>query len=390
MGKDPSQLIFYIPALILIVLASIGYALLSNKEGSSHEPIASSQPPTAELEPPGPTRISLPDEVRALYWTAQTAGTARADELLEYMTETGVNAVVIDLKMDDGEIAFEPWNEMLKPFAQEHPAIKDLEALLKKLAEKNIYRIARIAVMHDNTLAAVKPEFALRTPNGSVWRDKIGSVWVDPAAPFVAEYALALAQEAYDRGFDEIQYDYIRFPSDGALAALRYPFFGKTTSTKEELLNDFFAKIGDPLREKEIPVSFDLFGMTFVSIYDMDIGQTLPGAYPHADFFSPMTYPSHYPNNFRGYANPALYPYDIVKLTLDEGAAIMQTQFGVAEEETRPAFRPWLQDFDIGAVYTSEMIEEQIRAARDAGASGWILWNARNVYEPAEYIGDEG
>jgi hypothetical protein len=385
MEKRRLGLFITIPALGLIILIGLGFILFSNKT-SSQAPTPDSRQPTPEPEPPGPTRIPLPDEVRGIYWTAQTAGTSRADDLLTYMSESGINSVVIDLKMDDGEIAFEPRNEMLKPFAQEHPTIKDLEALLAKLADKNIYRIARIAVMHDNTLASVRPDLTLRTPNGAVWRDKIGSVWVDPAAPFVAEYALALAQEAYDRGFDEIQYDYIRFASDGVLSAIRYPFFSKTTSTKEEVMNNFFAKIGDPLREQDIPVSFDLFGMTFVSTYDMDIGQTIHGAYPHADFLSPMVYPSHYPNNFRGYANPALHPYDIVKLSLDEGAAIMQTQFNIAEEEARPRFRPWLQDFDIGAVYTSDMIEEQIRATRDAGASGWILWNARNVYEPANYL----
>jgi hypothetical protein len=302
------------------------------------------------------------------------------------MEETGINSVVIDLKMDNGEIAFEPKNEMLKEFAQDNPGIDDLESVLEKLAEKKIYRIARLAVMHDDTLAILKPEVALKKSGGGMWRDKIGSIWVDPAAPFVAEYALALAQEAYDRGFDEIQYDYIRFASDGALTAIRYPFFGKTTSTKVEVMEDFFSKVGDPLREQDIPVSFDLFGMTYVSTYDMEIGQTLPSAYPYADFFSPMVYPSHYPSGFRGFKNPAVHPYEIIKQTLDEGAMIMQNQFGVAEEESRPKARPWIQDFDIGAVYTSEMIEEQIRAVRDAGASGFLIWNARNVYEPANYL----
>jgi hypothetical protein len=374
----------------LIILAGVAGTLFFHQGRSLDRKPGEDADAAPSVDVPERTHVPLPGEVRALYWTAQTAGTARADELLEYMTETGINAVVIDLKMDDGEIAFEPRDEVLKPFAQDAPTIEDLDALLERIADKHVYRIARIAVMRDDTLATLRPDLALRTPNGTMWHDKIGSVWVDPAAPFVAEYALALAQEAYDRGFDEIQYDYIRFASDGNLSAIRYPSFDQTTSTKADAMNGFYAKIGDPLRAQDIPVSFDLFGMTFISIYDMDIGQTLPGAYPHADFFSPMTYPSHYPNHFRGYDHPALYPYDIVKLTLDEGAAIMQTQFGIAEEETRPRFRPWIQDFDIGAVYTPEMIEDQIRAARDAGASGFLIWNARNVYEPAEYLGDGG
>ncbi|MBD3251082.1 hypothetical protein GF380_01245, partial [Candidatus Uhrbacteria bacterium] len=182
------------------------------------------------------------------------------------------------------------------------------------------------------------------------------------------------------------QYDYIRFPSDGRLSSIHYPHFSQTTSTKVEVMQDFFAKIGDALRDEGVPVSFDLFGMTYVSIYDMGIGQRLPDAYPHADFISPMVYPSHYPSGFRGYANPSVHPYDIIKLSLDEGAAILQNQFEIPEEESRPKARPWIQDFDIGAVYTSAMIEAQIKAIRDAGGSGFLIWNARNVYEPADYL----
>ena len=140
------------------------------------------------------------------------------------------------------------------------------------------------------------------------------------------------------------------------------------------------------MKEAGIPISYDLFGMPFLSISDFNIGQRLPDAFPHADFISPMAYPSHYPANFHGMENPALHPYEVVKQTLDSGADIMELLYGIPESESRPKFRPWLQDFDIGAVYTAERIEAQIQATRAASSSGWMLWNARNVYEPANYL----
>ncbi|MBI4714019.1 hypothetical protein HY771_02430 [Candidatus Uhrbacteria bacterium] len=328
--------------------------------------------------------IPLPDEVRGFYWTASTAGSPRADELRTYMNESGLNTVVIDLKMDNGEIAFVPNNETLRVYQQAQPAIADLDALLSKLFSDKIYRIARIAVMRDGIFGRVHPEFALKQTNGTFWLDKIGSIWVDPSAPEVAEYAIALAREAYARGFDEVQFDYVRFASDGSLQSIVYPIYVQKESMVFVMQN-FFKTVGNAMRQDNIPISFDLFGMTFWSFDDFSIGQRLIDVLPYADFVSPMVYPSHYVDGFKGYANPAEFPYEIVKLTLDEGTRLIHGFFAGSDAQLQKRWRPWLQDFDIGAIYTSDKIEAQIKAARDAGGSGWILWNARNVYEQAEY-----
>lgn len=325
-----------------------------------------------------PKHVELPEEVRGIYWTAYTTGGQRGKDLLLYMQETGLNSVVIDLKMDDGALAFTPNDESLLQYTQSYPAISDLDEVLEKLHEANVYRIARIAVMRDAVFARVNPEVALRWGGGSFWQDAIGSLWVDPAAPKVADYAIQLAREAYDRGFDEVQFDYVRFPSDGKISSIKYPVFDGVQD-KTEVMQTFFRRL-NVLREEGIPVSYDLFGMTFWSEDDFNIGQRLVDTYPYADFISPMVYPSHYPNGFEGFSNPALNPYEIVKRSLDKGGEMMG-------DEARSHFRPWLQDFDIGAVYTSDLIEAQIKASRDAGASGWIFWNARNVYERADYRG---
>lgn len=319
-----------------------------------------------------------------MYWTAVTAGGSRADELLDYMLKSGLNTAVIDLKFDNGEIAFIPQDETLRPYASDKPTINDLHGLLAKLKEKNIYRIARLAVMRDTAFATRHPDHAMKTSSGALWRDKTGIAWADPASPLVGDLALALAREAKKAGFDEIQFDYVRFASDGAISNIRFTQYnGKKKKT--EVMRDFFEKMGK-LRDEGIRVSFDLFGMTYLTTDDFGIGQRLEDVYPFADFISPMTYPSHYWPNFLGFKNPAEHPYEVVKHTIDTGVTNLKTDRFIEEEASRYKTRPWIQDFDLGAPYPAAKIEAQIKAARDAGSSGWMLWNARNVYKTADYL----
>ena len=330
------------------------------------------------------THQETPEEVRGLYWTAYTAGASRKDALLAYMLDSGINSVVIDLKMDDGEIAFLPNNESLLPYALNNPVIDDLEGLLTELRDAGIYRIARIAVMRDAAFASVHPEYAMHSVSGGYWYDGIGSLWVDPAATAAADYAIALGLEAYQRGFDEIQYDYVRFASDGSISSIVYPVYDKVRE-KYEVMHDFFEAVGGGMQAEGIPVSFDTFGITCWSGDDFNIGQRLVDVLPFADYISPMVYPSHFPDGFRGWGDPNQYPYEIVSRSMEECVNLASGVYKGSIEELQPRFRPWIQDFDIGAVYTAELIEAQIQGARDAGSSGWILWNARNVYEPANY-----
>jgi hypothetical protein len=312
--------------------------------------------------------VELPEEVRGIYWTAVTARSSWGQSLLQSMKETGLNTVVIDVKMDNGQLV----------------ALSEFRDILDQLYEEGIYRIARVAVMRDGVFGREHPHVALRSPSGGFWYDNIGSIWVDPASDEVAEYAIELGEALYALGFDEIQYDYVRFASDGAISSIVYPVYD-SAETKVAVMQRFFQRVGGTLQAQEIPVSFDVFGMTFWSLHDYNIGQRLVDVFPYTDWVSPMVYPSHYANGFRGHANPALYPYDVVKSTLDAGTNIMLGVYGGSENTLRSHWRPWLQDFDIGAIYTQEMILAQIQATRDAGASGWMLWNARNVYEWTDY-----
>lgn len=330
--------------------------------------------------------VPLPNEVRGFYWTGYTAGSSRVSSLLSYAASSHLNAVVIDVKLDNGDLAFIPKDPRLAEVVPASPAIRDLDGLLERLRQQGIYRIARIFIMRDGAFGKLHPSIALHTANGAVWHDKTGTPWLDPAAPEVAEYAVVLAREAYARGFDEIQFDYVRFPTDGQVKAIRYPVYRETVS-RVDVMKTFFERVGGTLRVAGIPVSFDLFGLTFWTTNNVDIGQTLPDAYANADAVSPMVYPSHYPSHFRGFANPAQHPYEIVKQSLDHGLDVLrELDPNLDAAKTRKKFRPWIQDFDLGAVYDASKVELQIKAARDAGAGGWMIWNARNVYTPAKYL----
>lgn len=365
---------FLVPAFLVCLLAvPFVVALGSHRSYTTNRTYTEEEDETPSIHTP------LPTEVRGIYWTAVTATTSRADTLLEYMLSSGLNTVVIDVKMDNGEL-FE---------------VEEFGEILDKLFNAGIYRIARVAVMRDSAFAQAHPNLALGSSRLSreagsgratdFWRDNTGAAWVDPTAPEVADYAIELGHQFYEAGFDEIQYDYVRFASDGALSLIVYPVYDSTES-KVAVMQRFFERVGGSMQEEGIPVSFDVFGMTFWSHHDYNIGQRLIDVLPYADWVSPMVYPSHYADGFKGYANPALAPYEIVKMSLDEGLRLTHGVYAGSDEELAARFRPWLQDFDIGAVYTSDFIEAQIQAAREAGASGWILWNARNVYEPARYL----
>lgn len=373
--KDAAR--FAVPASVLLALVGLGsYGIYSQARDFTASRYVAQAPetstttpeaPPAPPEPPKPVHVPIPDEVRGIYWTAETSVTKRADELLAYMLKTELNAVVIDIKLDNGEVRF--------------PATGTLE----RLADDHIYRIARIPVMRDSAYGLAHPEDAIKSTSGKPWRDKTGAIWLDPSKPGVAQYNLELARESYAMGFDEIQFDYVRFASDGALSAIAKTDAEKTM-TKEEIMKAFFNTMGDELKLEQIPVSFDLFGVTFLSNNEVGIGQHMEDVYPNADYVSPMAYPSHYWPGYLGFSNPAVHPYEVVKDTLDKGAKQLEENHDLSPTSTRPHFRPWIQDFDIGAIYTASMIEAQIKAARDAGASGFLIWNARNVYEPAKYV----
>lgn len=356
--------------------------------------------PSAAAAEGGRRHVAMPEEVRGFYMTAHSAADPKIRAgLFAYAKRNGLNAVVIDVKDASGLLSFMPKRPTLAAHAPEKATIPDLDAVLAEAGEAGLYRIARLFVFQDPMYVKRFPDQAVRHVNGGVWADHKGVTWVDPASKDAWRYNVEVAKDAYDRGFDEIQLDYIRFPSDGNMRAVAYRHHD-ASRPKHEVIRDFFAYMHRELEKKSgIPVSLDLFGyVTWYEDYDLGIGQLLKDALPHATAVSAMVYPSHYGSGTLGYANPAAYPYEVVadslrkanRLYAKREAECAEVASGV-RSATSPLLmpcdvplahhRPWIQAFDIGAVYDAEKLRAQVRAVRDQGGKGWLLWNARNVYK---------
>jgi hypothetical protein len=300
---------------------------------------------------------------------------------LKFAEKTEINSFVIDIKTGAGYLAFEPKNQNLKKFADVNIQIPDFDGMIKKAHGKNIYLIARVFVFQDPAAVAKNPQWAVQNKYGGLWKDWRGTTWIDPAVQGIWDYNITLAREAYERGFDEINFDYIRFPSDGPVAQMKFNYW--KGGEKFATLKSFYEYLDKNLRQQGIPISADLFGLTCCNDNDLTIGQRIIDAYPHFDAISQMMYPSHYYGGFRQYKNPAEFPYEVVKMSLEETMVRLE-HFRKAHPEI-PAekfakLRPWLQDFDMGANYDAAKIKAQIKAVADAGGAGWMFWNARNVY----------
>jgi len=341
----------------------------------------------ADLASPAPKHrvlhISEPEIVKGIYLTARTAGIYRFDELLDLAKSTELNTLVVDVKDSADGIIFNTQNPFLLKYVGETLFIKDLEKLIGKAHENKIYLIARVFVFQDPAFVKIHPEWAVKNKAGGVWKDYKGVTWLDPACKGVWDYNLALSRELYNRGFDEINFDYIRFPSDGNLSNAVYPCF--KGEDKAKTMQAFFEYLNINLQG--IPISVDLFGQTCCNKDDINIGQKIISAFYNFDAICQMMYPSHYYTNFDGYKNPAEHPYEVIKYSLDNTFEKINQLIDSASSTVRTIpsrqthLRPWIQGFDMGAIYTPEMTRKQMKAIYDTpNTGGWLLWNARNVY----------
>lgn len=325
--------------------------------------------------PSVPLHLATPVPLKAVYMTSYVAGSkAIREPLIALIDDTEINAVVIDIKDYTGRIAFPVNDPVLIEVGSALRRITDIDGLIEILHKKGIYVIGRVSVFQDQYLVGKRPELAVKKKSdGSAWADYKGVRWLDAGARPVWEYVAAISKEAYARGFDEINLDYIRFPSDGPMNDISFPWSG--SRKKSEVINEFFGYIADTLHAEGMPVSADLFGMTATNRDDLNIGQLLEHALAHFDYVAPMVYPSHYPPNFNGWPNPNKVPYEIIKFSMD--SAVLRA----TNASTTPLkLRPWLQDFNYGGIYGAKEVRAQIQATYDAGLDSWMLWNPSNRY----------
>lgn len=334
-----------------------------------------------DIEPQNPLP-NPPEVIKAIYATSWSASSeTKMEYLIDLINSTELNAIVIDIKDFSGLILYDIDLEDVGKYGTKEVRIFRINVLLKRLHDEGIYVIARQTVFQDPALVAARPDLAVRNNvTGGVWEDRKGLSWIDPAGKEAWDYNIAIARDASDRGFDEINFDYIRFPSDGDLSAMSFPFYNINTTLKKDIINDFFEYLRNGL--DDVVISADLFGLATINYDGLGIGQVLEDAYRNFDYVSPMVYPSHYAGGFIGFSNPARQPYEVVSYSMENAAARLNTLRNASSSS--PVFselRPWLQDFDLGADYTADMVRAQITAVSNVNPSiGWMLWDPRNNY----------
>ncbi len=400
-------------AIIIIIGLSLWASSYSHSEvfnniseysGGDEEDMLSDEEDVLEKDKFTPLRIEIPDSVKAVYMTSCIAGTpSLREKMVQLIEETELNSIVIDIKDFTGMISFLSEDSELSDAYATHCPVKDMKEFVHSLNKKDIFVIGRVTVFQDSFLAKKKPEFAVkRESDDAIWKDNKGIHFTDPGAKEVWDYHIRLAKESYNIGFDEINFDYIRFPSDGPMSDIYFPV--SEEREKSEVLEEFFSYLYEELKDVGVITSADLFGMTTSSINDLGIGQIWEKALPYFDYLSPMVYPSHYPHGFKGLGNPNHYPYEIVKWSLDDAiertvatSTVIQTMGSEMITNTDPdttslyskksydpsVIRPWIQDFRYGGTYGPDEVRTQIQAVYDSGLDSWMLWDPANRYTPA-------
>ena len=323
-------------------------------------------------------RVSRPEVLRGLYVNRWAAIGKKLGLLIDIAKTTEVNALVIDVKDDRGFVLYKSHVPLAHEIGADttRPMSKDrLRAILDTLVAHKIYPIARIVVAKDPLLARAKLEWAIkRKDNLQPWIDKNGNPWLDPHQPGVWQYAADLAKEAYDIGFSEVQFDYVRFPDEKRLVSeTTYPL--ANGRLRAQVIRDQLTFLADQLHSQSIPVTIDVFGLSATDTTDMGIGQKWERFVDRADVVLPMVYPSHFAPGSYGLGNPNAHPY----ATIDHALKDMKRRSTGIPSAAKIV--PWYQDFTLGRPhYYADQVRAQMKAGYDNGFQSWILWNPGSRY----------
>jgi hypothetical protein len=354
-----------------------------NGDGSDLDGEEYMEEPAEEVFMPGFIDERTPIKVRGIYVTGPRAGHTEAMEELTYLVDTTeLNAMVIDIKNDSGVITYNMDLPTVQEIGANENYISDIKSLIADLKAKDIYLIARVVAFKDPILAEQKPELSIRNTDGTIFLDKAGHSWVNPYKKEVWEYLIDVSKEAAMLGFDEIQFDYIRFSTD---SGMKNADFGEEAEgkTKIDIITEFTKYAAEQLKPLGVYVSADVYGTIIDSKIDAEIvGQSYVQMSKYLDYISPMIYPSHYADGSYGIQHPDLEPYNLILKSLQKSANALDE---ISESTNKAVVRPWLQDFT--AVWLSEYktygpeeIRAQVDAVYDAGYEEWILWNGSNHY----------
>ncbi len=330
-------------------------------------------------------------KAKGIYVTASKAN-KNIDDLLKLVDDTELNAMVIDIKDDDGRITYQMNYQPAVEINAIRGYISDIEGVIKKLKEHDVYLIARIVAFKDPVLAEKKPELALKLKDGSTFRDKDKLAWVNPFKKEVWDYLVGVASHCAEIGFDEVNFDYIRFSTDSGMANVDFGAEAEN-KTKIETITEFVKYACEQLKPLGIYVSADVYGAIISSPVDAKIvGQSYIEMSKYLDYICPMIYPSHYGDGYYGIKYPDTEPYNLILAALEASRKSLNE---IPEGEHRAKVRPWLQDFTATWIkhyirYGSKEVRDQIEAVYDSDYSEWLLWNgAMNYTKGALYTEEE-
>jgi hypothetical protein len=362
---------------------------------------------------PSVAHQALPGVVKGIYMSQCVVGTPSfRDSLVTFVNDTELNTIVIDIKDYTGYISFPTDEPLLTDSVSKACGAHDMAEFVKGLHAHGIYVIGRITVFQDPRYAKLHPEQSVQSKSrpGEPWKDNKGLSFIDPSAKPYWDYVVELSKYAYlNIGFDELNYDYIRWPSDGPMSDVVYP-----NGERAEAIEKFWQYLSANVKSTGATISADLFGYTTVLTDDLGIGQQLERALPYFDYIDPMVYPSHYNKGFAGLKNVNSDPYKVVNVSLNDAVertlatttsvaalaekvitqsiVIPATATSATTTEEKPTgfytkqsypaskIRPWLQSFDYPIVYTADMVAAQIKANNDAGLQSYLVWDAANKY----------
>ncbi len=298
------------------------------------------------------------------------ASKKRVYAILDLVQQTELNTVVVDVKGDRGRLAYASTIPLAQQIGASQGVSTDPAALVREAHRRGIYIVARLVVFKDESLAVAHPEWAARRADGTLWRDQENLGWANPFRQEVQDYNIAIAKEVAGLGFDEVQFDYVRFPSDGDIHNIVYEE-ENTADTRRAAIGAFMSRLEAELRPYAVFTSADVFGLVPWVDGEMGIGQQMENIAPYVDYLCPMVYPSTFAPGSMKFKNPALHPYDVVFRSVVQ-----------ARSRSGTIIRPWLQHYSLyGVTYGPDEYLAQRRATESAGGIGWTYWNAGGKYD---------
>lgn len=331
-----------------------------------------------EAPPINYSMYSAPEAAKGIY--IPTSKVKNYEDYINLARETEVNSFVIDVKDDMGYLTFASENETLKEAGMilAKPPIDNMDEVINELCEADIYPIARVVAFKDNVLPVHHPERAVKKLDGSIYTTSSQETWLDPYNKENWKYLLEVSKEAVNKGFKEIQFDYVRFHE----SMNENRVILDDQKSKSEIITEFIKYICKHLQKEGIKVSADVFGAVVLSDIDAEIvGQDFKEMSKYLDYICPMVYPSHYAKGTFGIEYPHIDVYEIIYQTMKLGQNKLENE----QNQVKATIRPWLQDFTIKNIepywkYGPEEIEKQIEGAYAAGVEEWLFWNAAGRY----------